>query len=135
MTNENCVDASDEIDVNADAGTIEYAAAVAVAIADVTFSGDHGKIPPFMRKWAEAEATLSALNLKSCNDSSWGEDDEAERDALEKQFFAELKALLKDAVKGLKTEFAGEPRGPAIRVQWEGCPSFSFGGGLVIPLG
>lgn len=111
------------------------AAAVAVALASVTFSGSHGRIQPLIEDWVAAEHQLSLTNLKDINEGLT-EAEEAERDRLEHEFTGKLGEFLvkPQAVTGFKVEFPGEPRGPAVRVMWDNCPSNSLGGGLVIPL-
>jgi hypothetical protein len=96
---------------------------------------DLGAIGAFMRDWVASEAELSALNLKEINEPSYGAADDARRAEIEGRFAASLKKLLgKASVTGLRVDFPGEPRGPAIHVYMNPCLSNSFQGGLVVLL-
>lgn len=116
---------------------VESVAHVAAQLAAVVPGDcrDLGGIGRFMQQWVADEAELLALNVKESNADSFGADDEALRARLEGAFEASLKKLLgKASVTGLRVDFPGESRGPAIRVYMNPCLSNSFQGGLVVLL-
>lgn len=123
-----------QIEVDHIAAMAQNAAFVALAIAGV-HGEEGGSIPLLVEDWVKTEATLGSLNVKDCN-YGLSEAEDADRKRIEAYFSKRLANALakKGSAKGLKIEYAGEPRGPAIRVFWDGCPSNGFGGGLIIPL-
>lgn len=115
------------------AGLANNIAFVAVELASVTMSDDHGKIQVLIKNWIETEHALSKMNVE---ESNTGETDETRQSMLQSEFTGQVRDLLvkTKAVSGVKVEFPGEPRGPAIRLYWDNCRSNSLGGGLIIPL-
>lgn len=130
MTDENVVNDESLGDV---AGFANNVAFVAIQLASVTMSGDHGKIPVLIQNWVETEHALSKMNVE---ESNVGEIDDAQQSKLQSDFAGHVRELLvkTKAVSNVKIEFPGEPRGPAIRLSWDGCASNSLGGGLILPL-
>lgn len=119
------------------AGLASNAALVAIAMADVTQSDVHSQIPTLIEQWVATERLLTGLNLKDCNDGL-DADEEVERERVETDFGETLSRFLVKTravpAKGFKVEYAREPRGCAIRLFWDGCPSNGLGGGLIIPV-
>lgn len=114
------------------------AAFVANALAAVTSSDRWHEIPDVLKQWTRAEIVSTAVTVKELN-GEIESDEAANRDRVEDELEATLTAFLvkTEAVKNFEVTFRGDPRnnGPAIRVKWNGCPSNSFGGGLILPLG
>jgi hypothetical protein len=116
------------------AGVANNAAFVALAIAAVRVQEDWS-IPVLIEDWVKTEAALGALNVEDAN-RGLTKPEEAERERIEAYFGKRLAdALVKNGkAKGLRVAYDHEPRGPAIRVFWDGCPSNGFGGGVILPL-
>lgn len=129
------MDILDGEDVEDVAGFASDIAHAAMSIADVTYSGTHGKIPVLIENWIKAERALTLLNQKDSNEGL-DEVDEAERAQIEREFAQMAADLLGGVgvVEGFRVDYPGEPRGPAIRLYWNGCPTNSMGGGIIIPI-
>ncbi len=114
----------------------EDAAFIAVALAAVTVSTAHHQIPGIINQWIETEVVSTAVTVADLNGEVVSSEDEDRRERAEDPLEGALRRLLVDteAVKNFEITFRGHPpcNGAAVRVKWDGCPSNSFAGGLIL---
>lgn len=114
----------------------EDAAFIAIALAAVTAGTAHYQIPGIINQWIETEVVSTAVTVAELNAGEVSPEDEDRRERAEGALEGALKRLLveTEAVKNFEIAFRGDPRlnGPAVRVKWDGCPSNSFAGGLIL---
>lgn len=108
---------------------------VAVAIADVTYSGRHNLIPGLVGQWIEAELALTRFNRLDA-DGKADADDAEQAEFVKLQLGNRLSEFLTDtgAVDGLRVDFRTDPDAAAIHVKWNGCRGNMADGSLAIPV-
>ncbi|TAN06830.1 MAG: hypothetical protein EPN36_03620 [Rhodanobacteraceae bacterium] len=117
-------------------GEVAFAADVshvAVAIADVTYSGRHNLIPGLIGQWIEAEIALSRFNRRRAAETADAREWVA-MDALKLQLGHAMSEMLTEtgAVDGLKLDFHDDPNEAAVRISWNGCRGNMADGSLAI---
>jgi hypothetical protein len=117
-------------------GEVAFAADVAhvaVAIADVTYSGRHNLIPGLLGQWIEAEIALTRFNRRRADETAdareW-----AAMNTTKLQLGHAMHEMLTEtgAVGGLKLDFHDDPNEAAVRISWNGCRGNMADGSLAI---
>lgn len=117
-------------------GEVAFAADVAhvaVALADVTYSGRHNLIPGLIGQWIEAEIALTRFNHRRADETAdageW-----AAMDTTKLQLGHAMSEMLTEtgAVDGLKLDFRDDPNEAAVRISWNGCLGNMTDGSLAV---